>query len=63
MAKDMDGNIINIGDKVLVSTRASHIRRALVTNIDRDYWLDVEMIESKRTSKVESKRTLLIKED
>lgn len=61
MIKDMDGNEIKVGDIVLVATKDSHIRRAEIMNIDRDYWIDVKMVVSGRTSSIVANKALLDK--
>ena len=50
---DMDGNELKVGDYVLFPVRAIQIRRAKIISIDRN-WVEVEMIKSKRRSKLNS---------
>ncbi|GAA0092979.1 hypothetical protein UT300009_30090 [Paraclostridium bifermentans] len=54
---DMEEREIRVGDEILVATRSSYIRRAIVTDISDYGWIKVQMVVSKRKTSVPARAT------
>ena len=54
---DMEKREINVGDEILVATRDSHIRRAIVLETLNGWLVKVQMVKSKRITSVVAEKT------
>lgn len=60
---DMEKRELNIGDEILVATRDSHIRRAKILEIQDGWLVKVQMIKSKRITKVMAEKTFKLSDN
>lgn len=54
---DMEKREINVGDEILIATRDSHIRKAIVLETKSGWLVKVQMVKSKRITTVVAEKT------